>query len=174
MAILFADVVKYSQLTEEQIPQYVKYFLGAVAELEAKLNDSQLVKNTWGDALYYVFPEVEEAGKFALDLCDIIQNTNWSEKGLPKNLNLRISLHAGPVNKYINPITHNIGYIGNHVNYAARIEPITPPGKVYSSQAFAALACSMGIKSFTCDYVGQIPFAKGYGTFPTYHVRRCG
>ncbi|TAE54548.1 MAG: hypothetical protein EAZ76_00455 [Nostocales cyanobacterium] len=36
MAILFADVVKYSQLIEEQIPQYIKYFLGAVAELEAK------------------------------------------------------------------------------------------------------------------------------------------
>ncbi|MFP4123703.1 hypothetical protein [Coleofasciculus sp.] len=24
----------------------------------------------------------------------------------------------------------------------------------------------------TCDYVGQTPWAKGYGTFPTYHVRR--
>jgi class 3 adenylate cyclase len=172
MAILFADVVKYSKLTEEQIPQYIKYFLGAVAEIETQLNYQPLVKNTWGDALYYVFPNVEEAGKFALDLCDLIQNTNWLEKGLPENLNLRISLHAGPVYQYINPVTKNNSYIGTHVNYAARIEPITPPGKVYSSQAFAALTCSMGVKAFTCDYVGQIPFAKGYGTFPTYHVRR--
>ncbi|HEY9667290.1 MAG TPA: RyR domain-containing protein [Coleofasciculaceae cyanobacterium] len=29
-----------------------------------------------------------------------------------------------------------------------------------------------GIRDFTCDYVGQTPWAKGYGTFPTYHVRR--
>ena len=27
---------------------------------------------------------------------------------------------------------------------------------------------------FACDYVCQTPLAKGYGTFPTYHVRRVG
>lgn len=172
MAILFADVVKYSKLTEDQIPRYVEHFLGAVAELEARSSYLPLVKNTWGDALYYVFPSVNDAGNFALDLCDRIQQINWLEKGLPENLNLRISLHAGPVYEYVNPVTKDTSYIGTHVSYAARIEPITPPGKVYSSQAFAALACSMGVQDFTCDYVGQIPFAKGYGTFPTYHVRR--
>ncbi|UYD31078.1 hypothetical protein HGR01_40220 (plasmid) [Tolypothrix sp. PCC 7712] len=97
---------------------------------------------------------------------------NWLEKGLPENLNLRISLHAGPVYQYVNPVTKDTSYIGTHVSYAARIESITPPGKVYGSQAFAALACSLGVQDFSCDYVGQIPFAKGYGTFPTYHVRR--
>ncbi|NES99087.1 MAG: DUF4071 domain-containing protein [Sphaerospermopsis sp. SIO1G1] len=173
MALLFADVVKYSKLTEEQIPKYIKHFLGSVGEIEAQSKHLPCFKNTWGDAFYYVFADVNAAGNFALDLCDLIQHTNWSEKGLPENLNLRISLHAGPVNEYMNPITKNKSYIGTHVSYAARIEPITPPGKVYSSQAFAALTCSMGIKNFTCDYVGQIPFAKGYGTFPTYHVRRC-
>ncbi|WP_086768740.1 TRAFs-binding domain-containing protein [Nostoc sp. 106C] len=172
MALLFADVVKYSNLTEEQIPQYVEYFLGSVAELEAKSSYKPLVKNTWGDALYYVFPSISDAGNFALDLCDLIQQINWLEKGLPENLNLRISLHAGPVYQYVNPVTKDISYIGTHVNYAARIEPITPPGKVYTSQAFAALACTLGVEDFTCDYVGQIPFAKGYGTFPTYHLRR--
>jgi class 3 adenylate cyclase len=172
MALLFADVVKYSKLTEDQIPQYVEHFLGAVAELEAKSSYLPLVKNTWGDALYYVFPSVTDAGNFALDLCDLIQQINWLEKGLPENLNLRISLHAGPVYQYVNPVTKDTSYIGTHVSYAARIEPITPPGKVYTSQAFAALACSMGVENFTCDYVGQIPFAKGYGTFPTYHLRR--
>lgn len=172
MALLFADVVKYSTLKEDQIPQYVKHFLGAVAELELQSNYQPLVKNTWGDALYYVFPTVNEAGNFALDLCDIMQNNNWLEKGLPENLNLRISLHAGPVYQYMNPITNDRSYIGTHVSYAARIEPITPPGKVYGSQAFAALTSCAKVENFTCDYVGQIPFAKGYGTFPTYHVRR--
>ncbi|BAY10613.1 TRAFs-binding domain-containing protein [Calothrix sp. NIES-2098] len=172
MALLFADVVKYSNLTESQIPQYVEYFLGSVAELEAQSSYKPLVKNTWGDALYYVFPSVTDAGNFALDLCELIQQIDWLEKGLPENLNLRISLHAGPVYQYVNPVTKDISYIGTHVNYAARIEPITPPGKVYTSQAFAALACALGVEDFTCDYVGQIPFAKGYGTFPTYHLRR--
>ena len=58
------------------------------------------------------------------------------------------------------------------MNRAARLEPITPPGQVYASQVFAALASAEGVRDFTCDYVGQTPLAKGYGTFPTYHVRR--
>jgi class 3 adenylate cyclase len=54
----------------------------------------------------------------------------------------------------------------------ARIEPITPPGQVYASEAFAALAAARKADGFTCDYVGQTRLAKGYGTLPTYHVRR--
>jgi hypothetical protein len=58
---------------------------------------------------------------------------------------------------------------------AARIEPISPPGHVYASQAFAALAeAEASPKSrapFACEYVGQVPLAKGYGTFPMYHLR---
>ncbi len=60
----------------------------------------------------------------------------------------------------------------SHVNRAARIEPITPPGQVYASEAFAALSAVRCPDSFVCEYVGQTPLAKGYGTFPAYHVRR--
>ena len=125
-----------------------------------------------GDGLYLVFSEVEAAGKFALDLCDLITRTRWEMCGLPKSLGLRIALHAGPVYEFDDPITGNRSYCGTHVSRAARIEPITPPGQVYSSQAFAALAAAQGVKEFTCDYVGQTPLAKGYGTFATYHVRK--
>jgi class 3 adenylate cyclase len=58
------------------------------------------------------------------------------------------------------------------VSRAARIEPITPPGQVYASEAFAALAAAESVKSFACDYVGQQALAKSHGTLPTYHVRR--
>ncbi len=172
MALLFADVVKYSQLTEDQLFPFMQHFLGTVAELSVRSPYEPVMKNTWGDALYFVFSKVQQAGNFALELCDLIQNTDWSAKGLPEDLNLRIALHAGPVYRHINPITGHTDYIGTHVSHTARIEPITPPGKVYASQAFAAIASSEGVGDFTCDYVGQTPWAKGYGTFPTYHVRR--
>ena len=48
---------------------------------------------------------------------------------------------------------------------------ITPAGQVYASEAFAALAAAQGAVDFSCDYVGQTPMAKGYGTLPIYHVR---
>ncbi|NET38450.1 MAG: DUF4071 domain-containing protein [Cyanothece sp. SIO1E1] len=173
MALLFADVVNFSRLSEEQMFPFLQYFLGAVAELIAKSPDAPVMKNTWGDGLYCVFSAVEKAGQFALRLCDLVQETDWDAKGLPEDLSLRIALHAGPVYCHKDPITGRTNYFGTHVNYTARIEPITPPGKVYASQAFAAMATSEGLKEFTCDYAGQTPWAKGYGTFPTYHVRRC-
>jgi class 3 adenylate cyclase len=169
-ALLFADVVHYTQLSEDQIAVFMQHFLGAVAALSAQPRHVPLMQNTWGDALYSVFASVQEAGLFALRLCDQMQTLDWAGMGLPKDMNLRISLHAGPVMRNLNPLTGQVNYIGTHVNYAARIEPITPPGKVYASQAFAAIAASEGVSEFSCDYVGQMPWAKQYGSFPTYHV----
>jgi hypothetical protein len=58
------------------------------------------------------------------------------------------------------------------VNLAVRMEPITPPGHVYASRAFAALAAAEGGEGFTCQYVGQTPLAKSYRIEPTYLVSR--
>src|SRR6185437_2205856 len=96
-----------------------------------------VVKSTWGDGLYLVFATVQEAGLFALDLSDLVTGADWASRGLPENLSLRIALHAGPVYGCRDPITGTWNYTGTHVSRAARIEPITPAGEVYASQAFA-------------------------------------
>jgi class 3 adenylate cyclase len=171
MAMLFADAVNFSKLTEPQIPRFLSHFLGAIGDLMAVSSHAPIIKNTWGDGLYFVFADVRHAGLFALELCQLMVDTDWAKKGLPKAINLRIALHAGPVYSCVDPVTGQQSYTGTHVSRAARIEPITPPGQVYSSQAFAALAAARGVQEFTCDYVGQTPLAKGYGTFATYHVR---
>lgn len=172
MALLFADAVNFSKLREEQIPLFVKHFLGAISRLPAMSKHAPEMKNTWGDGLYFVFKDVADAGLFALELADLMTASNWAEKGLPEGLNLRIALHAGPVYSCLDPITERPNFSGTHVSRAARIEPVTPPGQVYASQEFAALAAAELINQFKCEYVGQTPLAKGYGTFPTYHVRR--
>lgn len=172
MAMLFADVVQFSHLGENQIAAYVQYFLGAIAQLSVT-SCQPVHQNTWGDAIYFVFASVREAGCFALQLQKLMQETAWASKGLPENLSLRIALHAGPVYRCVDPVTRRMNYVGSHVNHAARIEPVTPPGQVYASQAFAALVIAEGITEFTCEYVGRVPYAKGYGTFPTYFVHHC-
>lgn len=171
MAMLFADAINFSKLTEAQIPRFVNHFLGAIANLISTSSHAPVIKNTWGDGLYFVFSNVRDAGLFSLELCDLIGTTNWSKKGLPKDLNLRIALHAGPVYSCIDPVIEQPTFTGTHVSRAARLEPMTPPGQVYASQPFAALAAAQYVAEFSCDYVGQTPLAKGYGTFPTYHVR---
>jgi class 3 adenylate cyclase len=69
------------------------------------------------------------------------------------------------------PITGGPLYTGPHTSRTARIEPITPPGQVYASSAFAAVAAASGVQGLEMRYVGRIPLAKGYGTLGLYNVR---
>jgi class 3 adenylate cyclase len=170
-ALLFADAEGFSKLSDEEVPRFVEHFLGLAGGLAEDSAYRPLVKNTWGDGLYFVFDHVREAGLFALELCDRVRSTDWASRGLP-NLNLRIGLHAGPVYMCTDPVTQRLSCIGAHVSRAARIEPITPIGHAYASQPFAALAAAQGVEEFRCSYVGQTSMAKKYGSFPTYVVTR--
>ncbi len=172
MAILFADAVKFSELTEVQIPRFVTDFLGMVRDLLATAAQKPVIRNTWGDGLYFVFESVRDAGNFALELSARVGSFQWEEKGLPKLLSLRIALHAGAVYRCTDPVTEQVNYVGTQVSRAARIEPITPAGQVYASEEFAAMALAEQVRDFTCEYVGQTPLAKNAGMMATYHVRQ--
>ena len=173
-AMLFADAVGFSKLNETQVAHFVRHFLGSVSDLVTEGGYGPMSKATWGDGLYFVFGSAGEAGRFALDVVSLVARRNWAEYGLPADLNLRIALHAGPVYKFIDPLTQRQSYTGTHVTRAARIEPVTPPGQVYASREFAALAAAEGAVGFTCDYVGLIPLAKKYGVIPMFHLRPSG
>jgi class 3 adenylate cyclase len=171
VALLFADVVHFSKLNEEQIPLFVGEFLQLVANLLDEQGFPTEKRNTWGDGLYVVFDHIDDACRFALVLSDQVRKTDWAAKGLPPSLGLRTALHAGPVYLCIDPITQRPNCLGTHVSRTARIEPITPSNEVYASRSFAALAFALGIKEFTYHYVGHINLPKESGLFPIYHVR---
>jgi class 3 adenylate cyclase len=171
VCLLFADVRGFSRLTEEQIPPFVQHFLGMVADLLTATSRQPVLRNTWGDGLYFVFERVSDAGQFALELSAAINRTDWTAHGLPADFSLRIGLHAGPAYACIDPVTGRPNYLGGHVSRAARIEPITPPGQVYASRAFAALARAHQVTGFSCEYVGRTTLPKGSGTLPMYVVR---
>ena len=61
-------------------------------------------------------------------------------------------------------------FTGPHTSRAARIEPVTPPGQVYASSAFAAVAAASGVRGLRLQYIGRMPLAKGYGLLGLYHV----
>lgn len=168
VGILIADVAGFTKLKEEQIPRFVEHYLGLIRTCLLECREPPLLCNTWGDGLYVVFPSVQEAGLAALRLSEAIAGNDWGSLGLPGTLNLRLALHAGPVYACHDPVTDRPNYLGAHVALAARIEPVTPPGEVYASGAFAALARATQVTEFECAYVGQLPLAKGFGTFPIY------
>jgi class 3 adenylate cyclase/tetratricopeptide (TPR) repeat protein len=170
--IMFADVVGYSKLPETVIPKYVAQFNQRVSRLMADSPSAPVNVNTWGDGLYFGFNRVEDAGRFALDLRDMVTKTDWVDLGLPKNLSIRIALHAGPVYVNFDPVVRQINFTGAHVSRAARIEPITHEGEVFASEEFAALAAADQSKGFSCDLVGTTALAKSYGLFRIYSLER--
>ncbi len=169
-ALLFADAVGYSQLSDDQIPRYVESFLGAVAALNRRTAYRHEHVETAGDGLYMVFSDAVVAARYALELNALVSGTDWTAHGLPATFNLRIALHCGPVYCGRDPVTDSAIYTGPHTSRAARIEPITPPGQVYASSAFAAVAAATGAEGIAMRYVGTIPLAKRSGSQAIYHL----
>jgi class 3 adenylate cyclase len=83
-------------------------------------------------------------------------------------------LHCGPVYSRRDPVTGSALHTGPHTSRAARIEPITPPGQVYASSAFAAVAAATGADGIAMRYVGTIPLAKRSGSQAIYHLQPAG
>ena len=129
-------------------------------------------RNSWGDAIAAVFSDVSAAADCALSLHDTLATFDLASLGLPADLHMRIGAHAGPVVAFDDPIAHRKTYWGRELTRAARIEPRTPEGEVYVTDAFAALLALEPDAPFATDYVGRITTAKDFETIPMYRLRR--
>jgi class 3 adenylate cyclase len=172
-SMLFADVVGYSNLAEEDTPAFLLNFLGAIALIVRDSERQPDFVNTWGDGLFMVFDTVQDAADFALRLRDAVRETEWQQHGLPAGTSIRIGMHTGPVFPAMDPLVGRPSYFGSHVVRAARIEPITAPGSVYVSAELGCVLAASGDVRFTTDYLGVQPLAKGFGQAPLYRLRRC-
>jgi class 3 adenylate cyclase len=171
-AMLFADAVGYSRLSERQIPLFFQHYLGAIASYNEVTGHSPEHIETAGDGMYMVFDDPHAAGHYALELSELISSRDWPALGLPADMSVRIGLHCGPVYIARDPITGAPLYTGIHTSRTARIEPITPPGQVYASSAFAAVAAARRVEGLRFSYIGRTQLAKRYGALALYHVKR--
>lgn len=172
VGVLFADVVGFSKLSDIQFRSFVRNFLGEVGRVALRSAYKPFSANTWGDGLYYQFDSVRDTGLFGLELTEMVTSERWEDHDLPRGLTLRVAVHAGPLFECRDPVTRRPALWGTHVTRAARIEPVTPPGNVYASREFAALAAAAGVTEFSCEHVGRVSLAKMYGAAVLYHVRR--
>jgi tetratricopeptide (TPR) repeat protein len=171
-SMLFADFAGYSKLHDAVAPLFQERFLDIGARLIASFASPPQEAKTWGDALYAVFVEPQDAAEFALQFLARMQGVDWVAAGLPDTGRVRIALHAGPVFCGFDPIVQRPGHFGASVTRAARIEPVTPPGMVYASEAFAATLASTGTRDYALEYVGSLQLAKGYGESRLYRLER--
>jgi class 3 adenylate cyclase len=170
-AMVFVDVECFTRIPERDIPGFVDRYFWGVLNVLRRTKSAPLAQNTWGDGLHLVYPGVREAGLFALAFQDFLRGVKRSTGDSPP-VRVRIGLHAGPVYELFDPIIGRRNYLGEHVNRAARLEPATPPGEIYASRNFAALAAAEGVPEFRCLEVGFLLGAKESGRFQAFRVER--
>ncbi len=171
--MLFADVQAFSRVVEEKTGSFVEAFHGGISQMMAKLSEAPVFVNTWGDSFFAVFDSTEDALKLALDIRDYFNKGSWKNLLLEGEMEVRISMHAGPVYEEFDPILQKINFFGRHVNQAARIEPIVLPGSVFVSETVAALI-SFGYEKYDFEYAGNLELAKDFGSYPIYMLQRKG
>ena len=171
-AIVFTDLHGFSRLRDEQFATYVGEVLAALGAVIDGHSDAVRWVNTWGDAIAAVFSDVTAAADCALGFHEALERVDLEAIGLPPDLGLRIGAHAGPVMAIVDPVSHKPTYWGRELTRAARIEPRTPEGEVYVTDAFAALLATSPGAPFATEYVGRVTTAKDFETIPMYRLRR--
>jgi hypothetical protein len=171
-AILFADFAGFSKLSDAQVIRFQERVMGGLAHALEPWQSRILSGRTWGDGINLIIDDVGAAAECALALQRVSRDSDFADAGLAEIRGIRIAAHVAPVFDGRDPISGQRLFYGAGLTRTARIEPRTPEGEVYTTEAFAALAMLSVDRSFHCQYVGTLPTAKGYGALPLFARRR--
>jgi len=175
-AMLFADMAGYSAIPEWGLSAFLasyRDYLHTLFNSPGELPGA-IYANTWGDALHVVFDHVADAARFATQLVEpnIGKQPDWPDFGMGEASPFRVGLHVGPVFELKDLFQGRSEFTGQHVNRAARIEPVTLRGCVYASESFAALLVLEADKEFVVEGVGVMSLAKKYDRCALYRLQR--
>ena len=169
-AVVFADLPGFSKLPDRLLPVFWEVVMGAVGDVVKAAGERVAVANTWGDAVHLVVDDVRSAAEICLAMQRRLAAIGGEALERDEAPTMRIGAHYGPMREGFDPVTLRRTFFGRALARAARIEPVAPPGAVYVTEAFAAILYSEAGTAFDCTYVGQVPLAKGYGTFRMYDL----
>ena len=171
-AVLFGDLPSFGALDEAGLATFYGEPMRAIAA--ALEGERPEYRNSWGDAVQCVFAHPNAAARAALAVQVALSPEALAASGLPTSLTPRLALDHGALLPVYDPVQAAHKFAGTVMTRAARIEPVTPPGRIYATEAFA---CEMALEPFpavTCDYAGLTRTAKDYGILPLYLVRAGG
>ena len=171
-AMLFADVRGFGALSDTMVPVFLDKVMSPIAARLKSVGYNMEHINTWGDGLFLVFSSVEEAAEAAIELQNCFHSCDLKEAGLPEYLALRVGGHYGPVYEKKDPFLERMGVFGNEVSYAARIEPLTVPGSIYISEAFACSLAVNAVDKFRSESVGTMNPRKGSEPIKLFSLRK--
>lgn len=127
--VVFTDLKGFSKMNEPET--FYEHTIRPLAKNLKKYKYKAEVWNTWGDALVAVFVHAIDAVELMIEYRD------YFRKNKLLALQPRIAGHYGEMLLYNDPLINNMdNVLGDTVNKAARIEPITFPGEIYVSEEF--------------------------------------
>lgn len=145
-AILFLDIKRYSQLNLDQAKVFhnnvMEKLYKIVAGEKGERRTEYLYMNTWGDGIILISKNCRELTLVGLNLRDYFKNPlNYqrikSDGGeeITKlgnvDIEARVAIHFGRIVKGFDKFQDRASYFGPTIILPARIEPITPPGRVW-------------------------------------------
>ncbi|WP_028081531.1 TRAFs-binding domain-containing protein [Solimonas soli] len=172
VGLIFADFASFRRLGDAVFPRYYREIMQRLAQVLDRHGARVLVRQTWGDALHVVTDDAESAAHIVADIQQYIEKRRLRHDGILADLELRISAHYAPAYAGDDPIEQKPIYYGTQLSFAARIEPVVPPGMIYVTEAFAARLALEAPTRFLLDYAGEVDLAKQFGTYRLYSLRR--
>ncbi len=172
VGLIFADFAGFQRLEDVQLPQFWSGLMRGIAQLLARHGEAILLRHTWGDALHVVTADASTAASIMADIQHYV-DLHGLKPGSPlAGLSLRIAGHYAPVFEGHDPIHAARTYFGTQLSLTARIEPVTPPGQIYATEAFAARLAVEDSGQFALEYAGEIELAKRFGAYRLHSLRR--
>ncbi|MCW5749407.1 MAG: hypothetical protein KIT36_24670, partial [Alphaproteobacteria bacterium] len=168
MGVLFGDLPRFGTLDDAAL---AAFYRGPLADMGRIVDrHAPAYRNAWGDAVQLAFASARDAAACALQLQQTVTTGTLTASGLPTTLVPRLALDFGPVLPVADAVQQVDKFAGRVMTRAARIEPVTPPGQIYATEAFACEVALDPRPTCACDYAGQVPTAKGFGVLPLYAV----
>jgi hypothetical protein len=172
VGVLFADFAGFGRIADTDMPRFWREVMGTMSTRLSHYGKQVLHSATWGDALHVVTRDATTAAEIAADILESLESQRGSRDGVASQLELRVAAHYAPAFEDVDALRGTPVFYGSQISFAARIEPVTPPGTVFGSDAFVAQLMLESPERFSAEYAGELELAKKFGAHPLFAVHR--
>lgn len=172
VGVLFADFAGFGRIPDTEMPRFWREVMGTMSTRLSHYGRRVLHSATWGDALHVVTRDATTAAEIAADILQSLEAQRRVQGSVASNLELRVAAHYAPAFEDVDALRGTPVFYGSQISFAARIEPVTPPGTVFGSDAFVAQLMLESPDRFSAEYAGELELAKKFGAHPLFAVHR--
>ena len=170
VGLIFADFAGFQRIEDPDLPRFWNTIMRAIAQILERQGEAILLRQTWGDALHVVTTDASTTARVMAEIQYYMSLHQLKQDSGLGALQLRIAGHYAPVFESSDPISRSRTYYGSQLSLTARVEPVTPPGGIYATEALAAQLAIEAPDHYVCEYVGELELAKHFGAYRLYSL----